>query len=104
MDPIKWCAQRTFNNHFYKEYTMKKILAFISLALLLSCLTLGCSSDESQKNTAVEADKNAVERLNDRVAEKAVNQIKKPINKAKAVQEMMDANSKKIDEMKEAVE
>ncbi len=77
---------------------MKNLLASVSLGLLFSCLILGCSSDDAKKETAKQEDQNAVERLTDRVADAAVTQIKKPINKAEAVQELMNANSKKIEE------
>lgn len=69
----------------------KKNLKVAACVLMLLGLLLGCSKDKDEKG--------AVEQLSDKVAGKAVEQMQKPLNKARESQALQDAQSKKMEDL-----
>ena len=73
---------------------MRKITAAICGMMLLGTLGLsGCSGDKEEKGM--------IEQASDKVAAKAVEQINKPLEKARQSQALQNAQSQKMDDMVE---
>lgn len=68
----------------------KTLKASVCVMLLLG-MTAGCSKDKDEKG--------AVEKMSDKVADKAVEQMTKPIDKAKDSQALQNAQNQKLEEM-----
>ena len=72
---------------------MKKLLMYIFSALVVFWIGFSaCSRGED-----VEPEKGKIEKFTDRIANDAVQGIKAPINKARAVQDMADKRVKALD-------
>ena len=62
------------------------------LCLLLAGMLLGCSGNEEQKEPG------AIEKMTDKAAEEAVQNIRQPMERAKQVQAIQDARVRAINE------
>lgn len=71
---------------------MAKYFKSASLCLLLISLICGCSGNEEQKEPG------AVEQMTDKVAQKAVQNIRQPIEQAKQVQAIQGAHTRAVNE------
>ena len=60
--------------------------------LLLATILYGCSGDEEKKEVG------AIEKMTDKAAEEAVQNIRQPIERAKQVQAIQDAHVRAINE------
>jgi hypothetical protein len=70
----------------------RQYLKAAACGLALFGLLVGCSEEKKKE-------KGAVEQMSDKVAAKAVEQIQKPINKAKDSQALQNAQHQKMGEM-----
>ena len=70
---------------------------FMYLAVVLSVLCIGFSA--CSKGEEVESEKGKIEKITDQIAEDAVQGIKAPINKARAVQDMAEKRVKGLDNL-----
>jgi len=71
---------------------MAKYFKSAFLCLLLISLICGCSGNEEQKEPG------AVEQMTDKVAQKAVQNIRQPIEQAKQVQAIQGAHTRAVNE------
>ena len=72
---------------------MKKVLMCILSVLVVFWIGFSACS----KSEEVETEKGKIEKFTDQIAEEALQGIKTPINKARAVQDMADKNVKALD-------
>ena len=73
---------------------MKRSLkCFAVISLFLCAVLAGCSQSQEQ-----ETEKSSVEVMTDKVAEKAVNKIRTPMDKARLTRELGEERTKAIDE------
>jgi hypothetical protein len=74
---------------------MKKICMYFVMVVSVLCISFyACSKSEE-----VEAEKGKIEKITDQIAEDAVQGIKAPINKARAVQDMAGKRVKGLDNL-----
>ncbi len=69
-----------------------KYLRSAFLCLLLATIFSGCSGDQEKKEPG------AIEKMTDKAAEEAVQNIRQPIERAKQVQAIQDAHVRAINE------
>ena len=69
-----------------------KYLRSVSFGLLLATILWGCSGDQEQKEVG------AIKQMTDKAAEEAVQNIRKPIERAEQVQAVQDAHVRAINE------
>ena len=67
----------------------KQISALLFVALLLSISVSACSNSEDEE-------KSSIEQFTDKTAHNAVDQIQAPIDKAKAVQELVNQQQEEV--------
>ena len=67
----------------------KRISALLFTVLLLSVSITACSNNEDEE-------KSSIEQFTDKTAHDAVNQIQAPIDKAKAVQELVNQQQEEV--------
>lgn len=79
---------------FNPEHRMGRptYLRLASFCLLLSIILCGCSGDQEKKEPG------AIEKMTDKAAEEAVQNIRQPIERAEQVQGILDAHVRAIDE------
>ena len=70
---------------------------FMYLAVVLSVLCIGFSA--CSKGEEVESEKGKIEKITDQIAEDAVQGIKAPINKARAVQDIAEKRVKGLENL-----
>lgn len=78
------------------------IVLFVALFFALPILLGGCSSEK--EGTDGEENKGVVEQASDKVAQKAVEYINKPLDKAKESQAMQNAQNQKMESMENMLE
>ena len=77
---------------------MKKIMIFCVFTLLFGGVTfLACSNN---KETESKAEKGTIEKMTDKAAQKMVNKIRTPMNKARSVKVRQE---KRLDDMDESL-
>ena len=80
-------------DYLIKEFNMKKLLMYIFSAFVVFCISFSaCSRGED-----VEHEKGEIEKFTDQIADDALQGIKAPINKARAVQDIADKRVKALD-------
>ncbi len=70
----------------------KNYLGAIACSLALFALLTGCSEEKKEEGKS----KGIIEQASDEVAQKAVEQINKPLEKARASQALQDAQSQNL--------
>ncbi|MCI5179155.1 MAG: hypothetical protein D3911_07515 [Candidatus Electrothrix sp. AW3_4] len=76
------------------------IILFVALLFALPMLLGGCSNEKGEE----QENKNVVEQASDKVAQKAVEYINKPLDKAKDSQALQNAQNEKMENMLEESE
>lgn len=74
---------------------MKNLFMCFVMALSVLCISFSACS----KGEDVESEKGEIEKITDQIAEDAVQGIKAPINKARAVQDMAEKRVKGLDNL-----
>ena len=74
---------------------MKNLFMYFITVLSVLCICFSACS----KGEDVESEKGKIEKITDRIAEDAVEEIKAPINKARAVQDMAEKREKGLDNL-----
>ncbi len=67
-------------------------MRYVIVVLISSLLLLGCSQDQEEKQES------AIDRATKEVADKAVRQIKTPLEKAEAVKEIEEQRTDRMEE------
>lgn len=76
----------------------KTIILFVALLFALPILLGGCSNEKGEEE---KENKGVVEQASDKVAQKAVEYINKPLDKAKDTQALQNAQAQKMENMLE---
>ena len=74
---------------------MKKLCIYFFMIVSVLCIGFSACS----KGEDVESEKGKIEKITDQIAEDAVQGIKAPINKARAVQDMAEKRVKGLDNL-----
>ena len=74
---------------------MKKLCIYFFMIVSVLCIGFSACS----KGEDVESEKGKIEKITDQIAEDAVEEIKAPINKARAVQDMAEKREKGLDNL-----
>ena len=79
----------------------RKLASAVCGLIVLGTLVLfaGCSNENKEENQ--KETKGVLEQASDKVAAKAVEQIKKPLDKAREIQALQNAQSQKMEDMVE---
>ncbi len=73
---------------------MKRVILYMGLGIVLSCaIFLGCSEEKK-----AETEKGKIEEFTDKKAEELVDYVRKPIKKARDVNDMAKKRAREMDE------
>ncbi|MGD9057024.1 MAG: hypothetical protein PVJ41_12530 [Desulfobacterales bacterium] len=77
---------------------MKKKMIFAFMALLLGCVGLWACSSRNDSESDLESQKGVIEEMTDKAAQKAINRIRTPLDKARTAANQEEDRMNDMDE------